>query len=200
MRAWPLRKPAAAARRAAVFLDRDGVLVHNRDGYYLTDPARMRIYPFVARAIRLLSGAGFRVIVVTNQSAVERGYMTLPTAVEINRKLARSLRKAGAPLDGIYFCPHAPAAGCACRKPDTGLLKEALKDFPSDIPSSWMVGDKFSDLGMAESGGLRPVLVLSGQGRTQLRKKGPAPRGTIVARDLLAAARIVTGGAGKKGK
>lgn len=195
MRAWPARKPAGGARRPAVFLDRDGVLVHNREGYYLTDPAKMRVYPFVARALRLLSDAGFRLIVVTNQSGVERGYMSMRTAVEINRKLARLLRRAGAPLDGIYFCPHAPSSKCACRKPDTGLLEEAMKELPSARGASWMVGDKFSDLGMAKNGGLKPVLVLTGQGRTQVRKKGPPARGTLVAKDLLAAARAITAAA-----
>ncbi|KAF0126565.1 MAG: D-glycero-D-manno-heptose 1 7-bisphosphate phosphatase [Elusimicrobia bacterium] len=195
MRAWPIRKPAGGARRPAVFLDRDGVLVHNRDGYYLTDPAKMRVYPFVARALRLLAAAGFRLIVVTNQSGVGRGYMTMRTAVEINRKLARLLRKEGAPLDAVYFCPHTPSTGCACRKPGTGLLKEAFREFPSARGGSWMVGDKFSDLGVAERGGLKPVFVLTGQGRTQLRKKGAPPRGTLVARDLLSAARALIRGA-----
>ncbi|MDT8286116.1 MAG: HAD-IIIA family hydrolase [Elusimicrobiales bacterium] len=191
MRAWPVKKPAGRARRPAVFLDRDGVLVHNRDGYYLTDPAKMKVYPFVPRALRILSDAGFRLIVVTNQSGVERGYMTLRTAAEINRKLAGFLRKADTPLDAVYFCPHAPSAKCACRKPATGLLKEAGRDFPPARGGSWLVGDKFSDLGMAKRGALRPVLVLTGQGKAQLRKNGVPPRGTLVKRDLLAAARAI---------
>ncbi|HNT98201.1 MAG TPA: HAD family hydrolase [Elusimicrobiales bacterium] len=198
MRAWPTREPAAGARRPAVFLDRDGVLVHNRAGYYLTDPGKMRIYPFAARALRLLSAAGFRLLVVTNQSAVARGYMTLRAAIRINVELARALRKQGAYLDGIYLCPHGPDGGCSCRKPAAGLLKEAFGDFPTVKGRSWMIGDKFSDVAMAERGGLRPVLVLTGQGRGQLRGKGASRRGTAVARDLLAAARVIAAGAGKK--
>lgn len=197
MRAWPVRRPAPGGPKPAVFLDRDGVLVHNRAGYYLTDAAKMRVYPFAARALRLLSAAGFRLIVVTNQSAVARGYITLRAAAEINRKLARALRKEGAPLDAVYFCPHGPDDGCACRKPGTGLLREALKDFPAPRAGSWMIGDKFLDLGLGRAGGLRPVLVLTGQGRSQLRKKGPLPRGAVSAGNLLAAARLIAGGPGR---
>ncbi len=191
MRAWPVRRPSADGLRPAVFLDRDGVLVHNRAGYYLTDPAKMRVYPFAARALRLLSGAGFRLIVVTNQSAVARGYMTLSTAAEINRNLARCLRKEGALLDAVYFCPHGPDGGCACRKPGTGLLKEAFRDFPTRRDGSWMVGDKFLDLALARAGRLKPVLVLTGQGKSQLRKKGRLPAGASAAANLLAAARLI---------
>ncbi len=191
MRAWPVRKPSAGGRRPAVFLDRDGVLVHNRSGYYLTDPAKMRIYPFVTRALRILSAAGFRLIVLTNQSAVARGYMTLRTAEEINRKLARLLRKEGAILDGVYFCPHGPDDGCGCRKPGTGLLKEAFRDFPTPRGGSWMIGDKFLDLRLGRAGRLKPVLVLTGQGKSQLRKKGRLPGGASAAANLLAAARMI---------
>ncbi|HOI43851.1 MAG TPA: HAD-IIIA family hydrolase, partial [Elusimicrobiales bacterium] len=104
---------------------------------------------------------------------------------------ARALRKEGAPLDGIYLCPHGPDDGCSCRKPAAGLLKEAFRDFPTARVRSWMIGDKFSDIAMAERSGLRPVLVLTGQGRGQLRAKGASRRGIAVAKDLLAAARVI---------
>ncbi len=182
MRAWPPKiKPAPATPTA--FLDRDGTL--NRDSKaYVTTPAALRIYAFAAKAVALLNRKGYRVVVLTNQSGVARGYMTLARSLAINLKLVRDLRRAGAMIDAVYFCPHGPDEGCACRKPSPGLIGEAVKDSPADMKRSFMAGDKKSDLDLARRAGLKGSLVLTGQWRSA--GAAAAKRGY---KDLLALAR-----------
>ena len=182
MRAWPPKiKPGPAAPTA--FLDRDGTL--NRDSKaYVTSPAALKIYAFAARAVALLNRKGYRVVVLTNQSGVARGYMTLTRSMAINLKLVRELRRGGAAIDAVYFCPHGPDDGCRCRKPSPGLIEEALKDSPADMKRSFMAGDKSSDLELARRAGLKGRLVLTGQWRSA--GAAAAKRGF---RDLLALAR-----------
>lgn len=184
MRAWPPKiKPVPAAPTA--FLDRDGTL--NRDSKaYITTPGGLKLYAFAAKAVALLNRKGYRVVVLTNQSGVARGYMTLAGSRAINLKLVRELRRSGAGIDAVYFCPHGPDAGCACRKPSPGLIKEALKDNPADLRRSFMAGDKSSDLELARRAGLKGKLVLTGQWRSA--GAAAAKRGH---RDLLALARAL---------
>ena len=164
MRAWPGNIKSGQAVPTA-FLDRDGTL--NRDSKaYITSPAALKIYASAARAVALLNRKGYRVVVLTNQSGVARGYMTLACSKAINLKLVRDLRKNGAAIDAVYFCPHGPGEGCACRKPAPGLIQEALKDHPADLKRSFMAGDKNSDLQLARRAGIKGKLVLTGQGRS----------------------------------
>jgi histidinol-phosphate phosphatase family protein len=181
MRAWPrtLKKGTAAP---TAFLDRDGTINRDRAGVYITSPGQLKLYASAARAVKLLSEKGYRIVVVTNQSGVGRGYMTLAAAKAINLKLVRDLRAAGAPLAAVYFCPHAPEENCACRKPRPGLLREARKDLPADSKRSFVAGDKPSDLALAGNAGLKGYLVLTGQGRAA---------GAAGYKNLLALARAV---------
>ncbi|MDA8244720.1 MAG: HAD family hydrolase [Elusimicrobia bacterium] len=165
MRAWPERVRRTAPRPTA-FLDRDGTLNWDRPGFYVTGPGRLRLYAAAPEAVRLLNAKGYRVVVLTNQSAVGRGYMTMEASLAVNRKLVRELRRAGARVDAVYFCPHAPEAACSCRKPRTGLIDEAVKDCPADLPGSFMAGDKDSDLRMAANAGLKGYLVRTGHARS----------------------------------
>jgi len=182
MRAWPAGiKPGPAVPTA--FLDRDGTL--NRDSKaYITSLAALKPYAFAAKAVALLNRKGYRVVVLTNQSGVARGYMTLARSRAINLKLVRGLRRAGAVIDAVYFCPHGPDDGCGCRKPAPGLIEEALKDSPADLKRSFMAGDKNSDLKLARRAGLKGKLVLTGQWRSA--GAAAARRGH---KDLLALAR-----------
>jgi histidinol-phosphate phosphatase family protein len=165
MRAWPRRVKALPPVPTA-FLDRDGVLNWNRAGTYVTRPGQLRLYAAAAPALRLMAAKGFRLVVLTNQSGVARGYMTMAQARAINLKLLRDLRAMGAAIDAVYFCPHAPGEGCACRKPKPGLIREATKDCPADMARSFMAGDKKSDLGLARQAGIKGRLVLTGQWRS----------------------------------
>lgn len=185
MRAWPLKIKPGPAFVPTAFLDRDGTL--NRDSRaYITSPAGLKIYAFAAKAVALLNRKGYRVVVLTNQSGVARGYMKLATSKAINFKLVRELRRAGAVIDAVYFCPHGPDDGCSCRKPSPGLIEEALKDCPADMARSFMAGDKRSDLELARRAGIKGEFVLTGQWRSA--GAAAAKRGH---RDLLALARAL---------
>lgn len=164
MRAW-FARGAAPANAPAAFLDRDGTLNRNRHGEYITRPEQLELYTRVPAALKLLAKKGYRLIVISNQSGIARGYMTAAASKAINLKLIKALRGHGVALDGIYFCPHAPADNCACRKPAPGLLKEAAADRPIDMRRSFVAGDKDCDLRLARGAGLKGYLVMTGGGR-----------------------------------
>lgn len=185
MRAWPPR-PVKAPPAPTAFLDRDGTLNLDRAGVYITRPSQLKIYAKVPAALRLLSAKGYRLVVVTNQSGVARGYMTLAVSKAINLALVRALRRQGIKIDAVYFCPHAPGAGCACRKPAAGLLREAALHFPYEKKSSFVAGDRSGDLRLAANAGLKAYPVLTGQWRS-------LPPAAVRAghKDLLALARAL---------
>lgn len=150
--------------KGAVFLDRDGTV--NVEKNYIDDPKDLKLYEGVSDAIKCLNKKGIRVIVVTNQSGVARGYFTEERVLEINEYLKELLANDGASLDGIYYCPHHPEFDqtCDCRKPKPGLLIRAADDFQIDLQSSYIIGDKLSDLELAGSTRAKGVLVLTGYG------------------------------------
>ena len=108
-------------RSPAVFLDRDGVLI--REVNYLRRPEQVRLLKGAASAVAALRRAGFKVVVITNQSGVGRGYLTLSILAQVHARLRARLKRRGARLDGLYFCPHAPQAACACRKPKRPYIR-----------------------------------------------------------------------------
>ncbi len=151
----------------AVFLDRDGTV--NEEVGYLTDLEKLRLIPGAGAAIRRMNDAGFKVVLVTNQSGVARGYFPEERVHEAHARLGRMLNAEGARVDAVYYCPHHPKAGtshytmeCDCRKPKTGLVDRAVKDLDIDIRHSYMVGDKWSDVELGQRAGLSVVLVESG--------------------------------------
>lgn len=151
----------------AVFLDRDGTVTEEVG--YLTNIDLLRLIPGVGDAIRRLNQAGFKVVLVTNQSGVARGYFPESFVHEAHEKLIRMLGYEGASLDGIYYCPHHPTAGnskytiaCGCRKPGTGLLDRAAKDLDIDITRSFVIGDKWSDVELGQRAGAKTILVKTG--------------------------------------
>jgi histidinol-phosphate phosphatase family protein len=178
-------------KNRAVFLDRDGTI--NREMGYLRDLNKLYIYSNTARAIRLLSCAGFKIIVVSNQSGVGRGMIKRQDFKNINHKIKESLARKGANIDAFYICPHHPDDNCTCRKPRTGLINKAAKKFGLELSSSYIIGDKLSDIELKKRAGLKEaVLVLTGFGKKHLCKAredgvelGP------VARDILSAARLI---------
>jgi D-glycero-D-manno-heptose 1,7-bisphosphate phosphatase len=149
----------------AVFLDRDGTL--NEDIGYVLEPEQLRLLPQAGQGVRLLNEAGWPVVVVTNQSPLGRGALTLARFFEINRRLEAALSNDGARIDALYYCPHTPDAGppCECRKPRPGLLLQAAVDLALDLKLSYLVGDKWSDLAAGREAGCRAILVLSGYGQ-----------------------------------
>jgi histidinol-phosphate phosphatase family protein len=155
----------------AIFLDRDGTLLTERG--YLADPKKIFFYRGVFSALRKLKKAGFKLIVVTNQSGVARGFLTMATLKKINREFTRRLARNGVRIDGIFFCPHAPDAGCVCRKPKPTLALRAARQKGIDIKRSYVIGDQWTDMKLSKNLGVPGILVLTGAGRASRRKAGP---------------------------
>jgi D-glycero-D-manno-heptose 1,7-bisphosphate phosphatase len=152
----------------AIFLDRDGVLIENRSDY-VRDWSQVNVLPDAIRALSSLTVKNYKVIIVTNQSAVGRGLMSLKTANEINEQLVNLIHRQGGKLDAVYICPHRPEENCFCRKPRPGLLLQAANDLSLDLSRSWMIGDAWSDLQAGQMAGVRQsILVRTGRGKEQL--------------------------------
>lgn len=167
-----LARQRARAPRPAVFLDRDGTLV--REVGYLADPSDLELLPHVPAALRALQAAGFALVVISNQSGVGRGLFPISSVHEAMARLRRRLRDASVELDGIYFCPHRPDAGCACRKPGSALIERAEDDLNLAARGSFLVGDKRLDVETAHRVGARGILVRTGYGRDEETREGSA--------------------------
>lgn len=151
----------------AVFIDKDGTLIWDRP--YNVDSSRIEFFPGALRAASRLSRAGFRLIVVTNQPGVALGKFSVEALHEIEAHLVRSFREAGAELSGFYFCPHHSDGvvdeyrfQCHCRKPEPGLIHQAVLDHGLDLSRSWMVGDILNDVEAGNRAGCRSILIHNG--------------------------------------
>jgi D-glycero-D-manno-heptose 1,7-bisphosphate phosphatase len=178
--------------KRAVFIDRDGTI--NVEKEYLYLPGDFEFIPGAAKAIQLLNGAGFLVVVVTNQSGVARGYYTEEDVHLLHRYAAAQLEHSGSRVDAWFYCPHHPsgrgsyALPCRCRKPQPGMLLEAARRFEIDLDSSIMIGDKLVDVEAGRAAGCRAILVRTGYGRDEEKR---LPADIEVCDDLLAAAELV---------
>jgi histidinol-phosphate phosphatase family protein len=147
-----------SARAApAIFLDRDGTLIE--DVGYPRDPDRVRLVDGVAEALSSLADAGFRLIVVSNQSGVGSGLVHPQEAEAVHDRFVSEFEARGIALDGAKYCPHAPDAGCDCRKPAPGLLLAAADELGLNLKASFMIGDKDSDAEAGRRAGCRIVLL-----------------------------------------
>lgn len=129
----------------AVFLDRDGVINLKKDDY-VKKISELKIFPFTSNCIKKLREANFKIIVITNQSAINRGLMTNDDLKKIHDEIQRVLKKNGTKIDKFYHCPHTPSENCFCRKPRSDLLQRAIDDFSIDVNQSWLLGDSDSDI------------------------------------------------------
>jgi D-glycero-D-manno-heptose 1,7-bisphosphate phosphatase len=187
-----LARQRAHAPRSAMFLDRDGTLVVERG--YLTDAGDIELLPGVAHALRRLRSAGFALVVISNQSGVGRGLFPAAQVHEAMARLRAILRASGVELDAIYFCPHRPEAGCACRKPGIALIDRAIEDLLLTRRGSAMVGDKLLDVETGRRAGTLGILVRTGYGREAERSiaaGGPSPQPDAVCDGLDEAASFV---------
>lgn len=149
----------------ALFLDRDGTVI--REEHYLSDPDKVALIEGVGPALKRAQDAGFRLVLVTNQSGLARGKFTPSDFEAVQARLAALLAEHKVHFDQVLFCPHHPEHGgpCGCRKPASGLIEEALSIRPYDLSKSWVVGDKESDLGLGEGLGIASALVRTGYGK-----------------------------------
>jgi D-glycero-D-manno-heptose 1,7-bisphosphate phosphatase len=154
--------------RPAVFLDRDGVINQDRTDY-IKSWSEFTFVEGALDALRCLAVSPYAVVVVSNQSAVGRGLISQDVVDDIHRHMVEAVRRAGGRIDAVYYCPHAPNAGCACRKPRPGLILRAAREMDLDLHASWLVGDNLRDLQAAIAAGVRPVLVQTGHGKAVSR-------------------------------
>lgn len=171
----------------AVFFDRDGTLME--EVHYCADPGQVRVYPGVPEALRQLKKAGFRLIVITNQSGIGRGYFT---EAQYRVVEAEFLRQSGGEglIDASYFCPDVPGTPSTHRKPEPGMLMDAARDFEIDLAASYLIGDKSIDIECGQRAGTRTILVRTGYGAEEVC------RPDFTAEDVVGAIQIVLQQAG----
>ncbi len=171
------------AESRAVFVDRDGTIMHDAD--YCSDPKQVQIFDGAAAALRRLKNAGYKIIVVTNQSGIGRGFFTeqqyRAVEAEILRQLGNGL------IEATYFCPDAPGQQSKCRKPAPGMVLQAAQDHDIDLSRSFLIGDKEIDAECAHNAGVRAIRV-----RTGFDKMTDGSSADWVAEDLPAAAAIIS--------
>lgn len=153
--------------KKAIFLDKDGTLIH--DIPYNVDTSLIRWNDGVFESLRLLKDRGYLLIVVSNQSGIAHGYFTEREMMGVMEKMYHDLVEAGARLDGFYFCPHHPdgvvadyAKVCHCRKPAPGMILQAADDFNIDLSQSWMIGDILNDIEAGNNAGCKTILINNG--------------------------------------
>ncbi len=179
-----------------IFLDRDGTL--NEEVNYLHRKEDLRILPGVMEAVKAFRDRGFKIVVVTNQAGVARGYYNEETVDELHRYMNEQFRAQGAGIDAFFFCPHHPEHGigeykklCHCRKPETGMFERAERLFAVDKAASWLIGDKLIDVPAGRNSGVRTVLVGTGYGAEERRKAVSDLPYDFYAETLMDAARMI---------
>ena len=165
-----------------IILDMDGVVNQESDDYIKTEQEWQAI-PGSLQAIARLNHNGFHVVTATNQSGLARGKLTLKELNRIHRKMHNHLAQYGGVVDAIFFCPHGPDADCACRKPKPGLFKEIERRLHTPLYGIPVIGDRLTDIQVAQTVGARPMLVRTGKGQQQL-DEGLIPDGIPVYDDL----------------
>ncbi len=161
--------PDRTGKRRFVILDRDGTMIVER--HYLSDPEQIELIPETVNGLRELRALGLGVVVVTNQSALGRGLIDRARLDLIHRRLQELLAQEGIYLDAIYFCPHTPEDGCLCRKPQSGLMDRAARDFGFDPGTCFVIGDKACDIEFGRRAGAVTFLVRTGYGATTAREE-----------------------------
>lgn len=172
-----------------VILDRDGVINEDSDNF-IKRAQEWKPIPGSLEAIARLNQAGYRVVLATNQSGLGRGLFDMGALNAINLKMFNWLAQHGGRIEAIFFCPHAADAGCACRKPKTGMFEEIAQRYNISLREVPSVGDSLRDLEAASNAGAQPILVLTGKGE-KTKTVGGLPNGTRIFRDLAEASKAI---------
>jgi histidinol-phosphate phosphatase family protein len=180
-----------------ILLDRDGTLIE--EGDYLKDPEQVKLLPGVVTGLRRLKRAGYTLAVVTNQSGVGRGYITMAQMRRVNARFLALLQQHRAPVDALYWCPHAPEKRCACRKPKLGMVRRAARQLGVPWRGSFSVGDRLSDVLLGQRTGGHGVLVLTGYG-AQWAERHDRARPDFKAADFAEAVQWILNSKGKERK
>jgi len=182
----------------AVFLDRDGTI--NEEMGYINHISRLKIFPFTSEAVKILTSCGYKVIVISNQAGLARGYFDQALLDEVNQELIHSLSAEQAQIEKIYYCPHLKDAvvdkykkDCECRKPKPGMIIKAQKEFNIDLKQSYMIGDRYKDIEFGFNQGLKTIMVLTGYGlgEYQHQKHLWTKEPDFICKNLLEAAKVI---------
>ena len=146
----------------AIFLDRDGVINQERKDY-VKNLDEFKILDKISDAINIIKSHGYLVIIITNQSAINRKLLSVETLNKIHEKLQSYLKKYSSSFDGVYFCPHTPSENCKCRKPKPGLIILAAIDFDINLSQSYMIGNSETDVQAARNAGCNGILLKKNQ-------------------------------------
>jgi len=178
----------------AVFLDRDNTLIH--DPGYLSNPADVHLIDGVSDGLKSLTGAGFKLVIVTNQAGVARGYFGENDTRAVNAEVIRQLSEAGVSIDAVYYCPYHPDGIVEPfnqehpdRKPNPGMLLRAAKDMDIELARSWMIGDTARDAEAGKRAGCRTICVIS----EEMSSESPPPDADYRCRNISEAASIILG-------
>lgn len=172
--------------KKAVFLDRDGTVVVDKD--YTSDPDMLEFVPGACEALNIMARLGYLLVLISNQGGVGNGFFSVEDLEAMDERLREMVSGCGVNLAGTYYCIDPTNANCTCRKPETGLVDRAKADLRLDLARSWMIGDKTSDVMLARNTGTRSILVLTGKAGTDGRfVVEPDHKAT----DILDAARII---------
>lgn len=177
----------------AVFLDRDGTIIKERK--YLSKPEGVELFEDAAESLRELRRSSYLLFIVTNQSGIGRGYFSEEDYNKVQEHLIRLLEQEGISIEKSLHCPHKPEDNCDCRKPKTGSISKVIDDYNIDCASSWVLGDKLSDVGLAKNIGASSILLLTGHGNEESLK---AEEGVVQARSLSEAVRLIKGESGER--
>ena len=174
-----------------VFLDRDGVInKYPGDKLYVTSLNKFKFLPGVKKAIALLNNSGYRIFVASNQAGVGRGIYSQKTLDAITVRMFKGIESAGGKIEKVYYCIHRKEAKCACRKPKSGLVKKAAKEFNLNLKGAYFIGDTIRDVLTAKASGCKSILVLAGKEKLNNQVNWEA-KPDFVFKDLLAAARFL---------
>ena len=170
-------------KQKAVFLDRDGTI--NEDFGYVCQLEDLKFLPNVVAGLKLLQARGYKLIIITNQSGIARGYYSIDDYHKLTSHMLKTLKEEGVRIDDIYYCPHGPEERCSCRKPSPKMVIDAAEKHNIKLEESFFVGDKEADIRTGKAAGCKTIMVLTGQGKNGL---GDADHD---ADDLLDAARWI---------
>lgn len=169
-------------KKRIIFLDRDGVI--NKDHGYVSKIEEFEFIDGVFDACKYFNSLGYEIIVVTNQSGIGRGYYTQNDFEKLTTYMLQKFEENGVKVLKVYFCPHSPEVDCSCRKPNTGMIEEACKDFEIDLNQSWLIGDKISDIETAINANIKNHILIT-------KEKDKTSKASSIANSLLDTINII---------
>ena len=170
--------------RKVIFIDRDGVINHDPLDGYVTNWKDFRFLPGVLPALKKLTRAGYAIVIVSNQAGIGDGVYSKKVLQEITKKMLARMKRSRIKIHGIFYCLHGKRAGCNCRKPKTGLFRQAARKIYFKPSETYFIGDKMSDVLAGKRFGLKTAFVLTGHGKIHFRKLNLKTKPDLVAKNL----------------